>query len=133
MSISLVDSSVLLDVYSNDSTWREWSERAIEDSVQGGGIAINPLIYAEIAPGFASGGELDDALPRSLLRLHLPWAAAFLASRAFLEYRRGGGTRTSPLPDFYIGAHAQVEGFRLVTRDARRYRTYFPDLDIFAP
>jgi len=97
-------------------------------------LAINPLIYAEVSVGFERIEDLERALPRELYqRLPLPAEAAFLAGKCFLRYRRGGGRRRSPLPDFYIGAHDAVEGHRLLTRDARRYRAYFPTLDLISP
>lgn len=101
---------------------------------EGGMLVINPIIYAEISIGFDRVEELDEALDEdSFLRHPLPWEAAFLAGKCFLEYRRRGGSRRSPLPDFYIGAHAAVAGLPLLTRDARRYRTYFSGLQILSP
>ena len=95
---------------------------------------VNPLIYAEISVGFDSIEAVEDVLPPTLLaREPLPYEAAFLAGKAFARYRQRGGTRHSPLPDFYIGAHAAVSGYRLITRDARRYREYFPRLELIAP
>jgi predicted nucleic acid-binding protein len=97
-------------------------------------LVINPIIYAEVSIGFERIEELDEVLPLdSFRRDPLPWEAAFLAGKCFLEYRRRGGARRSPLPDFYIGAHAAVMGLPLLTRDARRYRTYFPHLSLLAP
>lgn len=97
-------------------------------------LAINPLIYAELANSFQSADDLDNYLdPDDYARLALPWNAAFLAGRAFKAYRQKGGNKTSPLPDFYIGAHALVEGLTLLTRDASRYKTYFPKLKLIAP
>jgi len=97
-------------------------------------LVINPIIYAEVSMGFERIEELDEALPAdSFRRDPLPWEAAFLAGKCFLAYRRRGGARRSPLPDFYIGAHAAVTGLPLLTRDARRYRTYFPHLHLLAP
>jgi len=97
-------------------------------------LVINPIIYAEVSVGFERIEELDEVLPvDSFRREPLPWDAAFLAGKCFLAYRRQGGTRRSPLPDFYIGAHAAIEGLPLLTRDPRRYRTYFPNLTILAP
>ena len=97
------------------------------------GIAINPIIYAEVSTGFDSAEALHDALVDRFEFLDLPWSAAFLAGRAFVSYRRGGGQRSAPLPDFYIGAHAQVAGLALLTRDPSRYRTYFPALKLITP
>lgn len=101
---------------------------------ESGMLVINPVIYAEVSIGFERIEELDEALPTdSFRRDPLPWEAAFLAGKCFLAYRRRGGSRRSPLPDFYIGAHAAVSGLPLLTRDPRRYRTYFPNLSILAP
>jgi predicted nucleic acid-binding protein len=97
-------------------------------------LIINPVIYAEVSVGFDRIEDVDDALPASYYRrLPLPFEAAFLAGQCFVKYRRRGGDRRSPLPDFYIGAHAAIAGFTLLTRDARRYKTYFPSLRIIAP
>jgi predicted nucleic acid-binding protein len=101
---------------------------------EGAMLVINPIIYAEVSAGFERVEELDEVLPAdSFRRDPLPWEAAFLAGKSFLAYRRKGGSRRSPLPDFYIGAHAAVAGLPLLTRDARRYRTYFPHLSLLAP
>lgn len=97
-------------------------------------LVINPLIYAEVSVGFARIEELEEAIPCELyLRQPLPFEAAFLAGKAFLTYRRRGGARLTPLPDFYIGAHAAISGFRLLTRDSTRYRSYFPTLELICP
>ncbi len=128
----LVDSNVLLDILVEDPDWFEWSAASVAeaDAVLG----INALVYAEVSMGFSSASEVDEVLPETVFRrLPLPWEAAFLAGQAFLTYRRRGGSRRSPLPDLYIGAHAEVAGFRLLTRDASRYRTYFPDVELIAP
>lgn len=104
------------------------------DQADRGVVAINPIIYAEVSVGFAHIEELEAALPvLSFHRLALPWEAAFLAGKCFVSYRKRGGSRLSPLPDFYIGAHASVSGMTLLTRDAARYRTYFPKLKLIAP
>lgn len=130
----LVDSNVLLDILTEDRTWFEWSSGALARSAEQGPLAINPLIYAEVSIGFDRIEDLDEALDSSIFqRRPLPWEAAFLAGKSFLRYRRRGSTRSSTLPDFYIGAHALVEGLTLVTRDAARYRTYFPRLALVAP
>ncbi|MFL6247172.1 MAG: type II toxin-antitoxin system VapC family toxin [Thermoanaerobaculia bacterium] len=131
---TLVDSNVILDVVTNDATWFEWSSESLARAADGSTLAINPIIFAEISIGFPTIEELEDLLPESdFRRLALPYEAAFLAGKAFLGYRRRGGRRTAPLPDFYIGAHAAVAGMRLLTRDSRRYRTYFPTIDILSP
>ena len=130
----LVDSNVILDVATDDPTWGEWSAAALEQAADEAILVVNPLVYAEVSIGFERIEELEEALPAALFRRDpLPWEAAFLAGKCFARYRRGGGAKRAPLPDFYIGAHAAVAGFRLLTRDARRYRTYFPGLQIIAP
>ena len=130
----LVDSNVILDLATIDSVWAEWSAAAVGRLVNEAVLVINPLIYAEISIRFSSVEELEAALPIEAFRRDvLPYEAAFLAGKRFLEYRRRGGTRQSPMPDFYIGAHAAVCGYRLLTRDAARYRTYFPTVELIAP
>lgn len=132
--VTLVDSSVLLDVFTDDPVWGDWSEDAIAGARDEGTLAINPIIYAEVSTGFDTIEGLDHALPETdFLREPLPYEAGFLAAKAFLAYRRRGGERRSPLPDFYIGAHAAVRKHALVTRDASRYRTYFPTIRIISP
>jgi predicted nucleic acid-binding protein len=134
MSGHLLDTNVLLDIATADAAWMGWSERQLQAAAALGPVFINPIIYAELAPAFASEAALNRWLdPLVFQRRALPYAAGWLASQAFLKYRRSGGFRTSPLPDFYIGAHAQAEGLTLVTRDAIRYRTYFPSLTLIAP
>jgi len=130
----LVDSNVLLDVATDDPVWRAWSSQTLERMADETVLVINPLVYAEVSVGFDDIETLEDALPADLYRREdLPYEAAFLAGKVFLAYRRGGGTKRSPLPDFYIGAHAAIAGYRLLTRDATRYRTYFPTLEVIAP
>lgn len=130
----LVDSNVLLDVLTDDPTWGAWSGAQLAGCADRGVLVINPIIYAEVSVGFQRLEELEAALPADVFRrAPLPWEGAFLAGKAFLSYRRSRGTRSTPLPDFYIGAHAAVAGLTLVTRDAARYRTYFPRLEILAP
>jgi predicted nucleic acid-binding protein len=131
---TLVDSNVLLDVITADPTWGAWSTTMLERTADEAILVINALIYAEVSIGFASIEALEEALPSDLYRREfLPYEAGFLAGKAFLRYRQAGGARRSPLPDFYIGAHAAVSGYRLLTRDAIRYRTYFPTLELIAP
>jgi predicted nucleic acid-binding protein len=125
---------VILDVVTDDPIWGDWSSEMLAHCAEGGTLVINPIIYAEISVGFTRIEELDEVLSvESFRREPLPWDAGFLAGKCFLEYRRRGGSRRSPLPDFYIGAHAAVTGMLLLTRDARRYRTYFPQLNFLAP
>lgn len=129
----LVDANVLLDIITADPQWFAWSVEKLERALALG-LAINPVIYAELAAGFLKEEELEVALELpDLQRLPLPYEAAFRAGHAFVEYRRQGGNRRSPLPDFFIGAHAEVAGLTLLTRDASRYRTYFPSLELIAP
>jgi predicted nucleic acid-binding protein len=130
----LVDSNVLLDLAERDSQWFGWSATAIRRFADKGLLVINPIIYAEISIGFEQPEAVDAAVPADIYRREqLPYEAAFLAGKAFRDYRRRGGTRTSPLPDFYVGAHATVRRYRLLTRDAPRYRSYFPTVELIAP
>ena len=131
---TLVDSNVILDVLTEDRDWFDWSSAMLAEAARTGTLVVNPIIYAEVAARFERIEELDDALPeRYYRRLPLPWDAAFLAGQCFIKYRRRGGQRRSPMPDFYIGAHAAIAGLTLLTRDARRYRSYFPTLRVVAP
>jgi predicted nucleic acid-binding protein len=130
----LVDSNVILDITGQDTEWRDWSENQVAAWGSRESLAVNCLIYAELSIDYAKISDLDEDLTDwGMVKLDLPYEAAFLAGRAFVEYRKRGGNRRSPLPDFYIGAHAQVSGLRLLTRDAARYRTYFPKLKLIAP
>lgn len=130
----LIDSNVLLDVLEEEAGWYEWSAAALARAADSGELIINPVIYSEVSVGFEQIEDLERLMPPTdFVRAPVPWEAAFLAGKCFLAYRRSGGGRRSPLPDFFIGAHAAVEGLTLVTRDARRYRTYFPTVDIIAP
>lgn len=131
---TLIDSSVLLDILTADPTWASWSEAALASARDAGRLVISPIIYAEVSAGFDRIEDLDDSVPDAEFdREPLPYEAGFLAGKAYLAYRRRGGQRRSPLPDFYIGAHAAVRGYQLLTRDAARYRTYFPSLGLRAP
>lgn len=131
--ITLVDTSVLLDVVA-PSDFREWSEEHLEKAAAQGELAINQVIYAEVAVGFTSQDRLERTLQGvGLVRLGLPWAASWLVARAFRDYRGQGGPRTTPLPDFFIGAHAAAAGIPLLTRDPKRVRAYFPELRLVAP
>jgi hypothetical protein len=130
----LFDTNVLLDIATADPVWLSWSENHFRTAAAQGPIPINPIIYAELAPAFASAADLERWLdPAVFQRLPLPYTAGWIAAQAFLRYRRSGGTKTSPLPDFDIGAQAEVEGHTLVTRDAARYRTYFPNVPLITP
>lgn len=134
MSRVLVDANVLLDVLTDDPDWYDWSSRQLDACAERAELCINPIVYAEVSIGFERIEQLDGALSSDVfIRLELPWEAGFLAGKAFLQYRRAKGARTSPLPDFYIGAHAAIEGMALLTRDAKRYRTYYPTLELICP
>jgi hypothetical protein len=157
VAATLVDSNVLLDVITEDEEWLDWSAAALSRAAGESSLVINPIVYAEVAARFARIEDLEDALPLAYYeRRPLPWEAAFLAGQCLhlvsepvlkvglrratqvlkpspVKYRRRGGVRRSPLPDFYIAAHAAIEGLTLLTRDPRRYRTYFPKLRIIAP
>jgi predicted nucleic acid-binding protein len=131
---TIVDSCVLLDVITGDERWADWSARQIAAAMDSGRVVINPLIYAEISVGYDTVEELDDLLPASdYEREPLPYTAGFAAGKAFLQYRGAGGDKRSPMPDLYIGAHAAVAGYQLLTRDVARYRTYFPTVALIAP
>ena len=130
----LVDSNVILDVATSDPKWAEWSSEALARAAEESVLVVNPIIFAEVSVGFERVEDLEDALPSDVYRRDpLPYEAAFLAGKAFIAYRRRGGRRFVPLPDFYIGAHAAVAGYQLLTRDAARYRTYFPRIKLVAP
>lgn len=134
MAGTLVDSNVILDVLTEDAEWYDWSSAMLGEAARRGTLLINPIVYAEVSARFDRIEDLDDALPPPYYRrVPLPWEAAFLAGQCFVTYRRRGGARRSPMPDFYIGAHAALTGLTLLTRDARRYRAYFPRLRIVAP
>lgn len=134
MAEMMVDSNVLLDVMTEDPAWFEWSSRTLEECAQDHVLVINPIIYAEVSIGFDRIEDVDAALPENMVeRRPIPLEAAFLAGKCFLKYRQRGGRKRSTLPDFFIGAHAAVEKMTLVTRDASRYRTYFPRLKLICP
>jgi predicted nucleic acid-binding protein len=134
MTAVLVDSNVLLDVLTEDSLWFDWSSRALEHAADRFRLVINTVIYAEVSVRFSRIEDLEAVLSRTLFeREAIPYEAAFLAGKAFLTYRQRGGIKRSTLPDFFIGAHAAIAGYRLMTRDSARYRTYFPKLTLIAP
>jgi predicted nucleic acid-binding protein len=134
LSSVLVDSSVLLDVLTVDPAWGERSAAALAAVAGEAWLVVNPIIYAEISVRFATIEALEEALPTEVFRREpLPYEAAFLAGKAFLHYRRSGGTRAAPLPDFLIGAHAAVAGHRLLTRDPSRVRRHFPTVELIVP
>jgi predicted nucleic acid-binding protein len=129
---TLVDSNVLLDIVTRDPAWVTWSERALREAAEHSTLTINPIIFAEVSMKFERIEDADAALA-DFAREPLPYEAGFLAGKAFLSYRRRGGTKRSPMPDFYVGAHAVVGRMGLLTRDAARYETYFPTLKLVAP
>ena len=130
---TLVDSNVLLDILTEDPVWQGWSTGALADAADTGPIYVNPIVYSEVSIRFSTVEALEAALPsRDYRREPIPWPAAFLAGKVFLDYRRSKGTKVTTLPDF-IGAHAAVAGVDLLTRDVGRYRTYFPTVTLIAP
>ena len=129
---TLVDTNVLLDVITQDKVWASWSEGALRKAAEHSTLAINPIIFAEVSMKFARIEDADAALA-DFAREPLPYEAGFLSGKAFLAYRKRGGVKRSPMPDFYVGAHALVGSMQLLTRDAARYRTYFPGLAMIAP
>jgi predicted nucleic acid-binding protein len=132
----LVDSNVLLDVIGGhrSSGWESWSTTKLEEVGNEAELIINAIVFGEVSVRFETLEELDVAVPRDIFRREaIPFEASFLAAKCFKTYRARGGERSSPIPDFYIGAHAAIGGYRLMTRDSRRYRTYFPKLELIAP
>lgn len=130
----LVDSNVILDILTCDPVWHDWSSDTLARYADSDRLMINAVIYSEISIGFERIEELEEALPADYFqRAPIPYEAAFLAGKCFLDYRKRGGQRKVALPDFFIGAHAAVKDWSLLTRDAARYRTYFPNLTIIAP
>ncbi len=131
---TLVDSNVLLDILTDDPVWAEWSIDALADAAEAGPLYINPIVYSEVSIRFTTVEALEEALPPQHYRREpIPWPAAFLAGKVFLDYRRNKGTKAAVLPDFFIGAHAAVAGWNLLTRDVGRYRKYFPTVTLIAP
>jgi predicted nucleic acid-binding protein len=133
MTDTLVDTNVLLDVAEEDPDWYEWSQHRIAVAADQGSLVVNQVIYSELAAGYTTAEALDATLDHRFRRENIPWDAAFMAGLAFLSYRGRGGSRASPLPDFFIGAHAAVRGYRLLTRDRGYYHSYFPTLAIISP
>ena len=130
----LVDSNVLLDIFTEDNNWYEWSSSMLEKLAEDHTLSINPIIYSEISIGFERIEELEVALPKQIFkRLNIPSEAAFLAGKIFVKYKKNGGKKHSTMPDFFIGAHAAVNDMLLLTRDKKRYVTYFPKLELISP
>jgi predicted nucleic acid-binding protein len=134
MNAILVDSNVILDVLTEDPVWSPWSSAALAEAAETARLVINPIVYAEVSVHFSLIEDLDAALPRDRFsREPIPFEAGFLAGKVFLQYRRRGGPRSSPLPDFFIGAHAAVAGYHVLTRDPARFRSNFPKLGLISP
>jgi predicted nucleic acid-binding protein len=134
MTDVLVDSNVLLDIVTEDPRWLEWSSSALASVSTTASLVINPVVFAEVSVAFDRIEDVDQVLSAPDFRREaLPSEAAFLAGKAFVRYRRRGGARSSPLPDFFIGAHAATSGYRLLTRDSRRYRNQFPTVELICP
>jgi predicted nucleic acid-binding protein len=129
----LVDSNVILDIFTNDPVWESWSSQALRTAADNNRLVINPIVYAEISVRFSRIEDVDAALPAIFEREPIRYEAAFLAAKAYSAYRRHSGSKTAALPDFFIGAHAAVMGYELLTRDVGRYRAYFPGLKLVAP
>lgn len=134
MTATLVDSNVLIDIVIGDPNWAPWSNEALIDALDGGPAFVDQIVFAEVSIGYTTAESCRRALAvRGLELIPVPWPAAFLAGRAFTEYKQRGGLKLAPLPDFFIGAHAAVAGLRLLTRDPRPYRSYFPTVELIAP
>jgi predicted nucleic acid-binding protein len=130
----LVDSNIILDIVTEDPEWFQWSSKTLSFYADSNILVINPIIYAEVSIGFERIEEVEDVLSLAhFRRAQIPWEAAFLAGKCYMEYRKKGGRKRSPLPDFFIGAHATIAGMPLMTRDVSRYQTYFPKLSLISP
>lgn len=130
----LVDTNVLVDVLQNDPQWADWSIAQLQAQSKVHRLSINPIIYAELSLNFSTVEALDAVISRMELDLlDIPKPALFLAGKAFMQYRRGGGLKTNVLADFFIGAHAAVSGLPLLTRNTRRYQSYFPSINLVTP
>jgi len=130
----LVDSCVLLDLFTNDENWADWSEATLEKYSRTNTLYINSIVYTEVSIGFNKIEEVESAIGGLGVKvLELPREALFLTGKAYLKYRKNKGTKTSPLPDFFIGAHASVSQFGLITRDMAKYKTYFPQVKLIHP
>lgn len=130
----LIDSNIILDIFTEDPKWFTWSSESLAEYAETEILCINPIIYAEVSIQFEKIEKLELALPNNYFKREaVPYEAAFLAGKCFLQYKKRKGTKTAPLPDFYIGAHAAVMGWSLMTRDVSRYETYFPSLELIKP
>ncbi|HEU4736430.1 MAG TPA: type II toxin-antitoxin system VapC family toxin [Solirubrobacterales bacterium] len=134
MPATLVDSNVLIDIVTADPRWASWSYDALVAALEEGTVLVDQIVFAEISIGYRTAEACQRALAgQGLECVPIPWPAAFLAGRAFTAYRGRGGPKLAPLPDFFIGAHAAVAGLRLLTRDPRPYRSYYPTVELIAP
>ena len=132
--MTLVDTSVLLDLVTDHPQWSDWSLARLEDAALAGPVLINDIVYAETSIRYNRIEDLDSMLAEARIELApMPRSALFLAGKAFQRYRMAGGARTGVLPDFFMGAHASIEGWPLLTRDTGRYRSYFPKLRLISP
>jgi len=132
--VTLVDSNVLIDIFSDDPIWFDWSSTQLEEAALNGPLFINDVVYAETSIRYRDVQRFEAALNRAgVVVVPMPRLALFAAGKAFTRYRDAGGPRTSVLPDFFIGAHAEIERLPLLTRDTRRYRSYFPNVKLIAP
>ncbi|MFO1159908.1 MAG: type II toxin-antitoxin system VapC family toxin [Reyranellaceae bacterium] len=132
--MTLIDTNILLDLVTDSPDWYEWSLARLDDAALAGRLLINDIVYAETSIRYDRIEDLDAMLAGTMIQIApTPRSALFLAGKAYRRYRAAGGTRTGVLPDFFIGAHAAVEGWPLLTRDTSRYRTYFPNITLIAP
>jgi len=130
----LIDSNILLDIFTEDPVWYAWSSKTLAELFDKHSLAINPIIYAEVSIGFKKIEDLEEALPLDSFEcLPLSKEIAFLAGKSFLKYKKNGGQKGATLPDFFIGAHAAILNIPLLTRDVNRYKTYFPGLTLISP
>lgn len=130
----LIDSCVLLDLFTDDLNWAEWSENILEQYSQTNTLYINSIVYTEVSIGFKKIEEIEEAIGELNIKvLEIPREALFLAGKVFLKYKKNKGIKMSPLPDFFIGAHVTVSKFDLITRDINRYKTYFPQVRLIHP
>lgn len=130
----MIDSNVILDIATKDPKWFDWSAETLSKVAETDILVINSIIYAEVSIGFERIEDVESLLSKNyFFREPIPWEASFLAGKCFLEYRRRGGNKTNLLPDFFIGSHAAVKDYQLLTRDIARYRTYFPKLKLISP
>jgi predicted nucleic acid-binding protein len=132
--VTLVDSNILIDIFADDPVWFDWSSMQLEEAALNGPLLINDIVYAETSIRYRDAQRFEAALAKAgVIVVPMPRPALFIAGKAFAQYREAGGIRTGVLPDFFIGAHAQVEQLPLLTRDVRRYRSYFPRVTLIAP